>query len=120
MCYIGPSESFAVAHKTSAQLFSRRFEVRLQKMKFDVEWQPGRLLCQKRQRDLLLLVSPHTAGISLYRDCLYRNLYVMHIYDVPNRVQRVFIINVESHGKCDPYMSNMASCIGELSICDAS
>ena len=40
----------------------------------------------------------------------------MPIYDVPNRVQRVFIINVESHGKCDRNMSNMASCIGELSI----
>ena len=40
----------------------------------------------------------------------------MPIYDVPNRVQRVFIINIESHGKCDQNMSNMASCIGELSI----
>ena len=29
---------------------------------------------------------PNTAGISLYRDCLYRNLYVMPIYDVQNCV----------------------------------
>jgi hypothetical protein len=62
------------------------------------------------------LRSTDTAGISLYRDCLYRNLYVMPIYDVQNRVQRVFIINVESHAKCDQNMSNMASCIGEFSI----
>ena len=58
----------------------------------------------------------NTAGISLYRDCLYKNSYVMPIYDVPNHVQRVFIINVESHRKFDRNMSNMASCIGELSI----
>ena len=29
---------------------------------------------------------PHTVGISLYRDRLYGNLYVMPIYDVQNHV----------------------------------
>ena len=52
-----------------------------------------------------------TAGISLYRDHLYGNLYVMPIYDIQNHV-----INVGSFTKCDQNMSNMASCIGKFSI----
>ena len=57
---------------------------------------------------------PDTVGISLYRDHLYGNLYVMPIYDVQNHVWRVFIINVGSCTKCDQNMSNMASCIGKF------
>ena len=34
----------------------------------------------------------YTAGISLYKDSLYINLYVMPIFDVWNRVWRVFIV----------------------------
>ena len=42
-------------------------------------------------RENVLQHIPHAifldiAGISLYRDCLYRNLYVMPIYDVQKRV----------------------------------
>ena len=44
-----------------------------------------------------------------YIETVCTEIYVMPIYDVPNRVQRVFIINVESN---DQNMSNMASCIG--------
>ena len=44
------------------------------------------------------------------------NLYVMPIYDAQNHIYRVFIINIESHAKCNQNMSNIASCIEKFSI----
>jgi hypothetical protein len=41
---------------------------------------------------------------------------MMPIFDVQNRISRVFIINVESCTQCDQNMSNMTSCIGKFYI----
>ena len=65
---------------------------------------------------LLSIKSLYTAGISLYRNNLYGNLYMMPISDIWNRIQRVFIVNIQCDVKCDQNMLDMVNSIGEVAI----